>query len=506
MDIRVLQVMLVHQPRQRATAVPPRAHVGHDHAAARRHFLLSHHPRGGYDPNGYPNQLYAFPEPQHQDYVQGPHDARSSPPKDSSISDGSEGIRATNCTCKKSRCLKLYCQCFGNSTTCGNKCRCQSCHNTMQHAEHIEVAKNAILDRNPNAFDSKFCGVPVPHFFGNGIVKQPTNWHSARVACTSKSIQQTFSTPQRFNKLGCKCRRSFCLKKYCECFQNQMNCGSHCGCLNCKNHSPQAEAPRRIALVEAIIPKETRVGSKESVPLDKDVSASEKLSAHSKSEDRMTMIAAVAMTELFGKAPRQASGGTSKGAGASEKRKFHNKAKSSQSKKGALRASLGINHMKLRSPSSVCAFIPQSRRYNMSNGGEHGPSRHSYFPIQTSPALFQYHHRPPRPSPTYKNVIKSIGLPKALSFRKICSRCGRARGEHSELGFGNKCVFDDCGKCHAGIQIHKQYGSPMGVLCCLSVKEGAIPEQVCRYARKIRDLSARAMLLKSLKQDKQEVN
>jgi hypothetical protein len=101
-------------------------------------------------------------------------------------------------------------------------------------------------------------------------------------------------------------------------------------------------------------------------------------------------------------------------------------------------------------------------------------------------------------------VIKSSGLPKALSFRKICSKCGKTRGEHGELGFGNKCVFQDCGKCGAGVQMHTKAGSPMGILCRLTVDEGATPGAATTYERKIRELAARAELQKTLLEDKRE--
>ena len=32
------------------------------------------------------------------------------------------------CTCKKSKCLKLYCQCSSSSGLCGNICQCVSCN------------------------------------------------------------------------------------------------------------------------------------------------------------------------------------------------------------------------------------------------------------------------------------------------------------------------------------------------------------------------------------------
>lgn len=39
------------------------------------------------------------------------------------------------CNCKRSKCLKLYCECFANNKFCGANCSCNGCSN---HAEHDE--------------------------------------------------------------------------------------------------------------------------------------------------------------------------------------------------------------------------------------------------------------------------------------------------------------------------------------------------------------------------------
>ena len=124
--------------------------------------------------------------------------------------------------------------------------------------------------------------------------------------------------------------------------------------------------------------------------------------------------------------------------------------------------------------------------------------------IMATPSQQQPQTANMRASPTYEDVIRSSGLPKSLSFRKICSKCGKTRGEHGELGFGNKCIYMDCGKCGAGVQMHLKAGVPMGILCTLTVEDGATPGSSASYDRKIRELAARAELQKELQKRKQE--
>ena len=100
-----------------------------------------------------------------------------------------EDVSIMGCTCKKTKCLKLYCVCFGASVMCGASCRCLICHNTPSHEQARKDAIRSILARNPAAFDTKFKKAPEVR-----AIHQPAD----------KAIA---------HRLGCKCRKSFCTKK-----------------------------------------------------------------------------------------------------------------------------------------------------------------------------------------------------------------------------------------------------------------------------------------------------
>ena len=80
----------------------------------------------------------------------------------------SENEQNENCNCRKSRCLKLYCQCFAARSTCSQNCRCVSCNNVPSMEAIRKEAYTLIEQRNPYAFEEKnkqvpiiFCGINI---------------------------------------------------------------------------------------------------------------------------------------------------------------------------------------------------------------------------------------------------------------------------------------------------------------------------------------------------------
>ena len=97
---------------------------------------------------------------------------KSSPPKDLAAADSHPMMELMNmstisassavdteshdskikCNCKKSKCLKLYCQCFAMMAYCESTCKCVECNNIAEFEHVRQDAIKDTKDRNANAF------------------------------------------------------------------------------------------------------------------------------------------------------------------------------------------------------------------------------------------------------------------------------------------------------------------------------------------------------------------
>ena len=153
------------------------------------------------------------------------------------------------------------------------------------------------------------------------------------------------------------------------------------------------------------------------------------------------------------------------------------------------------HHQRSLPMSSRSHLIPAASSLSSSSSSldsdDYVSTKHSGTRTSTSSTFITANNKRRNP---FETITLTSGLPKALSFRKICSRCGRTRSEHGEMGFGNSCSFETCGRCGAAANCHQKAGKVMGVLCQLSVIDGATHGASTIYQRKLRDLATRADL------------
>ena len=128
------------------------------------------------------------------------------PKVEAASSETALGQAGKGCNCKKSRCLKLYCECFAAQKNCTKECNCVECHNTMEHGEDKQGALTRIMAKNPFSL-----------------------------------LRRTVADSEPL--IGCNCKKSSCQQNYCYCYKMGKHCNHLCKCVECENRVIPAPAP-----------------------------------------------------------------------------------------------------------------------------------------------------------------------------------------------------------------------------------------------------------------------
>jgi hypothetical protein len=116
--------------------------------------------------------------------------------------------KKNRCNCKKSKCLKLYCECFANGEYCID-CNCYDCSNIIGNEQERDEIFKTIKEKNPVALK---------------LIKKKEPEVSAKP-----------NTQGGTGVISCNCTKSNCTKKYCECFKVGQTCNEACRCRECNN-------------------------------------------------------------------------------------------------------------------------------------------------------------------------------------------------------------------------------------------------------------------------------
>ena len=119
-----------------------------------------------------------------------------------------------HCTCKKTKCIKKYCECYSNGVFCYN-CKCENCENKPFYMDNnIKNSNNINININKKEEEE---------------INENKN--------SKQSIDNNMDNNDNNIKklIICTCSKSGCNKNYCECFKAKVKCNNKCRCIKCLN-------------------------------------------------------------------------------------------------------------------------------------------------------------------------------------------------------------------------------------------------------------------------------
>ena len=151
-----------------------------------------------------------------------------------------------SCKCLKSRCLRLNCSCFNGLGYCGEQCLCAGCLNVPFHDEERNFVIDKTVAINRLAFKPKLRFLASsPNLLGEAELdnegklmvsgKEGKAGEGESATRLTLGSEAELGVGQAIYSRGCKCSKSRCQSRHCECFKNGLDCTNICKCDHCGN-------------------------------------------------------------------------------------------------------------------------------------------------------------------------------------------------------------------------------------------------------------------------------